>query len=160
MNVDIQKDPAARTLTVAASFDAPVERVWQLLADPRQLERWWGPPTYPATFVDHELTPGAISSYFMTSPEGVKHPGWWRIISVDAPHALEHEDGFSDDSGQPDPSMPTCVMRCTLTPQGASTELRIVTTYPTTEAMERMVGMGMVEGLTQALGQIPAILAA
>ena len=21
-------------------------------SDPRQLERWWGPPSYPATFVD------------------------------------------------------------------------------------------------------------
>ena len=96
----------------------------------------------------------------MTSPEGVKHPGWWRIMDVQAPHLLEHEDGFSDESGEPDLSMPTCVMRCTLTADGAGTVMTLVTTYPSTEAMERMVGMGMVEGLSQALGQIPAILAA
>ena len=46
---NVHKDPEALTMTITAEFDAPVERVWQLWADPRQLERWWGPPTYPAT---------------------------------------------------------------------------------------------------------------
>ena len=55
---NVHKDPDARTMTITAEFDAPVERVWQMWADPRQLERWWGPPTYPATFVDHDLSPG------------------------------------------------------------------------------------------------------
>ncbi|WP_255596428.1 hypothetical protein [Cellulomonas sp. C5510] len=37
---------------------APAERVWRLRADPRQLERWWGPPSRPAAFTEHELVPG------------------------------------------------------------------------------------------------------
>jgi uncharacterized protein YndB with AHSA1/START domain len=159
VDVDIQKDPAARTLTVAARFAAPVERVWQLFADPRQLERWWGPPAYPATVVDHDLTPGGRVSYFMTGPEGDKHAGWWRVITVEAPHLLEVEDGFADDSGQPNPDMPTCLMRTTLEADGTGTVLRTVTTFPSTEAMEQMVGMGMVEGITEAIQQIPAVLA-
>ena len=52
------RTPRALTMTITAEFDAPIERVWQLWADPRQLERWWGPPTYPATVVDHDLSPG------------------------------------------------------------------------------------------------------
>ena len=50
----VRKDPAALTMTLTAEFDASPERVWQLWADPRQLERWWGPPTYPATFTAHD----------------------------------------------------------------------------------------------------------
>ena len=46
-------------MTVTAEFAAPVERVWALYADPRRLERHWGPPGWPATFVQHELVPGA-----------------------------------------------------------------------------------------------------
>ena len=42
--VDITKDLDALTLTIVADFAAPVERVWQLYADPRQLEQVWGPP--------------------------------------------------------------------------------------------------------------------
>jgi hypothetical protein len=45
----VQKDPQNLTMTLTAEFDAPPMRVWQLWSDPRQLERWWGPPTYPAT---------------------------------------------------------------------------------------------------------------
>ena len=36
---DVRKDPQARTMAIVAEFDAPAERVWQVWADPRQLER-------------------------------------------------------------------------------------------------------------------------
>ena len=55
---DVQHDLGTLTLTMTAQFPAPPERVWQVYADPRQLEKVWGPPTYPATVVDHDLTPG------------------------------------------------------------------------------------------------------
>ena len=48
----------------------PIARVWALWADPRKLERWWGPPTFPATVLEHDLRPGGKVSYYMTSPEG------------------------------------------------------------------------------------------
>ena len=64
----VRKDPKRLTLTVEAEFDASVERIWQLWADPRKLERWWGPPTYPATFTKHDLTPGSRVEYHMTGP--------------------------------------------------------------------------------------------
>ena len=79
---DVVKDTENRRMTITAEFGAPVERVWQIWADPRQLERWWGPPTYPATVVDHDLSPGGAVNYFMTSPEGDKHAGWWRLSAA------------------------------------------------------------------------------
>ena len=113
----VHKDPEALTMTITAEFDAPVERVWQLWEDPRQLERWWGPPTYPATVVDHDLTPGGTVTYFMTGPEGDKSRGWWRVLAVDAPRRLEFEDGFADDAGNPNPDMPTMTIRVALDEQ-------------------------------------------
>ena len=56
---NVHKDPDALTMAITVELDATVERAWQLWADPRQLERWWGPPGYPATFVDHVLTVGS-----------------------------------------------------------------------------------------------------
>ena len=42
----VRKDLQALSLILEAEFDASAERIWQLWADPRQLERWWGrPPT-------------------------------------------------------------------------------------------------------------------
>lgn len=93
----VDRDPVALTLTIVSEFDAPAARVWQVWADPRQLERWWGPPTYPATVVDHHLTPGGRVTYYMTGPHGEKYHGWWRVIAVDPPHSLKIEDGFADE---------------------------------------------------------------
>jgi uncharacterized protein YndB with AHSA1/START domain len=43
--------------------------------------------------------------------------------------------------------------------EGGRTRLSIVSTFLSTEAMEQLLAFGMEEGLTQAVGQIDAILA-
>ena len=158
---NVDKDVETLTMTITSEFDAPATRVWELWANPRQLERWWGPPTFPATFVDHDLTPGGRASYYMTGPEGEQPHGWWRIVSVDAPRHLEFEDGFADAAGEPDPSMPTMIMRVRIDEQpGGTTRMAVVTSFPSREAMDQLVGMGMDEGMSQALGQIDDLLRA
>lgn len=100
--IEIEKDPSALTMTVSAELAAPPERCWQLLADPRQLGRWWGPPEYPATVTEHDLTPGGHVAYYMTGPEGDQPHGWWRVIAVDPPRSLDVEDGIRAAMGQID----------------------------------------------------------
>jgi uncharacterized protein YndB with AHSA1/START domain len=157
---DVDKNTETRTLTITSRFEAPIERVWRIWSDPRQLERWWGPPTYPATFVDHDLTPGGSVTYLMTGPEGDKHYGWWKVIAVDAPRSLEFEDGFADDSGTPNPDMPVVIIRVTLREESGGTSMEIRTSFSTDEAMAQMITMGMAEGMSEALGQVDALLAA
>ena len=156
----VRKDPDALTLTVDAEFDASADRVWQLWADPRQLERWWGPPTYPATFTKHDLTPGSRVEYHMTGPEGDQPRGWWEITEVDPPRRLSFRDGFANDDGTPNTDMPVNTVQVTIEEVGgARTRMSIQSLYASTSAMEQQLAMGMEEGLTQAVGQIDAILA-
>ena len=54
----ISKDPEALTMTVVAEFPVPVQRLWDAYADPRQLEKFWGPPEYPSTFRQARLRRG------------------------------------------------------------------------------------------------------
>ena len=157
---DVQKDPATLTMVVTAEFSAPIERVWQLWDDPRQLERWWGPPTYPATVVDHDLVPGGTVTYFMTGPEGDKAQGWWRVLAVESPHSLEFEDGFADDTGAPNPDLPVTTTRVVFSEEGGTTQMVMTSTFPTREAMEQLINMGMDEGLRAAMAQMDDILAA
>lgn len=157
---NVEKDAEALTLTLTAEFAAPVAQVWQQWADPRKLERWWGPPTYPATVVDHDLSPGGAVAYFMTGPDGAKFHGWWRILTVDAPNGLSFEDGFADDSGAPSETMPVSVIRVSITESAGATRMAIETTFPSTAAMEQLISMGMAEGMAEAVGQLDALLAA
>ena len=156
----VDKSVEHLTMSITTELDAPVARAWQLWSDPRQLERWWGPPTYPATFVDHDLTPGARCTYFMTGPEGDQPHGWWRILAVDAPHSLELEDGFADELGTPNDELPVTTMRLELAERaGGGTTMTIVTRFASVEDMERIIAMGMEEGITAAINQMEGILA-
>lgn len=157
--VDISKDTDALTLTVVTEYAVTPERMWQLWADKSQLERWWGPPTWPATFERLDLTVGGEASYYMTGPNGEKARAWWRFTAVEEPRLLEYVDGFSDDSGSPDPQMPTMHVRVDFEPVGDSTRMTVTTRFESVADMEQLAGMGIVEGMTEAIGQIDAILA-
>ncbi len=157
--VSTTKDTEALRLVIVSELAAAPERVWQVWADPRQLERWWGPPEWPATFVDHDLRPGGRTSYYMTGPDGTKAHGWWHVTAVDEPHSLAFDDGFADDAGEPTDDMPVTRGHVTLEAIPTGTRMTITSQFPTLEALEQLVAMGMLEGMTLALGQIDAILA-
>ena len=111
----VRKDADTLTMTLDAEFDASPERVWQLWADPRQLERWWGPPTYPATVTSHHLRPGGRVEYHMTGPDGDQPRGYWEIVQVDAPHRLIFSDGFANADGTPNSDIPLNKIQVTMT---------------------------------------------
>ncbi len=158
--VSTDKDPQALRFTIVTEFAAAPERVWQVWEDPRQLERWWGPPTWPATFVDHDFRVGGRSSYYMTGPDGEKAHGWWEFTGISAPRELQFDDGFADDTGSPADTMPTTHAHVLFEAIDAGTRMTITARFDTIEALEQLVGMGMLEGMTLALGQIEEILGA
>jgi uncharacterized protein YndB with AHSA1/START domain len=156
----VRKDTEALTMTVDAEFDASPDRVWQLWADPRQLERWWGPPTYPATVDSHDLRVGGTVAYHMTGPEGDQPRGYWQITEMEPPRRLAFDDGFANDDGTPNTDLPMTSALVTIDEIGAGrTRMTIETTFPSAEAFEQLAAMGMEEGIRQAVGQIDAILA-
>jgi uncharacterized protein YndB with AHSA1/START domain len=155
---DVSKDFDALTMTITAEFVAGAQRIWQLWSDPRQLERWWGPPSWPATFVEHELTPGTRSAYFMTGPDGEKHHGWWRIDEVAPPHRLRIEDGFADEDGHPNEQEPLQSAVVTIAESDGVTTMSIECSFSDAAGMERMLEMGMEQGMVEAVGQIDGLL--
>ena len=156
----IDKDFDSLTLTVVAHFDAPVERVWRLWADPRKLERWWGPPSHPATVEEHDLTPGGAVTYFMTGPDGEKSRGWWRVTSVDPPTSLQFVDGFADDDGTPMAGTSATTIRVQLTEHDRATRMEVRSVFESREHMEELERMGATEIFVQTVGQMDALLAA
>jgi len=157
--ISVDKDFDSLTLTLVAEFDAPIERVWQLWADPRQLERWWGPPSHPATVERHDLTPGGDVTYFMTGPEGEKHGGWWRVTSADPPKSLEFTDGFADQDGTPAADMPTTTVQVELSERDGGTRMVLRSVFDSRDHMEQVVNVGAPEVLRESVGQMDALLA-
>ena len=156
--ISTTKDVETLTLTLVAEFDTGPERVWEVWEDPRKLERWWGPPAFPATFTRHDFVVGGESRYFMTGPAGEQPRGWWRIHSLDRPHRLEFDNGLAGDDGEPVPGVEPMAGAVTFEAVEGGTRMTVVTRFVDAKQMQTMLGMGMQEGLTQAVGQIDALL--
>jgi uncharacterized protein YndB with AHSA1/START domain len=155
----VKSDPAALTLTVVGDYPVPVERLWDAWSDPRQLEKFWGPETWPATFTRHDMAEGGESHYYMTGPDGAKSSGWWHFLKVVPGRSFEIEDGFSREDGSRNTDMPSMTMVFTFEGTAKGSRFTSVTRFPSVEAMEELVKMGMMEGLKSAMGQMDGVLA-
>lgn len=155
----VTSDPKALTMTVVADYPVPLARLWEAYADPRQLERFWGPVEWPATFTRHDFAVGGESHYHMTGPDGTVSRGWWRYLAVEPMRRIEVEDGFADETGAPNPAMPSMRMTFDFEKTAKGSRFVSVTHFPSLEALEQLLKMGMMEGLQSAMGQIDAVLA-
>lgn len=150
----VTKDAAKLTLTVVGDYPVTQKRLWDAFADPRQLERFWGPPAFPATFTRHDFKVGGRAEYFLTLPEGNKWSGSWKFTAVHPISSFEAHDG--EDNAE-DQNMPASMkFAFETTPTGS--RLTVVTRFSSVEAMERTIP-GMEEGLRAAMPQLDALLA-
>jgi uncharacterized protein YndB with AHSA1/START domain len=155
-NVKVDRD--TKRFDVYAEYAASVERVWDLWADPRMIERWWGPPTWPATFEEFTLKEGERVHYFMTGPDGTEAHGWWEIVAVDPMINFQLRDGFANSDGSVNEQMPTITMIAHFESNGEITKMRMESQYASVEDFDKVMEMGMEEGMRAAMGQIDEIL--
>ena len=156
---DVTTDPEALTMTLTAEFAAPVERLWRAFTDPRQLERFWGPPGYPATFGEFDFTVGGTARYRMTSPQGEQYHGAWEFLAIDEPGRIEILDVFTDAEGNRLADMPTSRMVNTFEATDAGARLLTVSHLESVDALEQMLALGAAEGTRMAFDQLDLVLA-
>lgn len=154
----INTDPENLTMTVTAEFNAPVERLWAAFTDPRQLERFWGPPGWPATFTEFDFAAGGRAQYRMNGPRGDQPAGSWEFLQIDSPKGFEVIDSFVDGEGKPLEGMPA--MRMTFAFEATADGSRMVNTsyFDSADALDQVVQMGAVEGTRMAMDQLDSVL--
>ena len=155
----VTSDPEELTLTFVAEFSVPVHRLWDAYADPRQVERFWGPPDWPATFLRHDHFVGGRSHYFMTGPDGEQSHGLWNVLAVDEGRSFLVEDGFAGEDGLPNPAMPSMRLQFTFDALESGSRLVSTTYFNSVEERDQLLQMGAEEGARAAMAQIDAVLA-
>lgn len=149
----LTKDPATLSLKVVGDYAVSQQRLWDAFADPRQLERFWGPPAYPATFTSHDFRVGGRAEYFLALPDGGKWHGAWKFTAIEPIYSFAASDG--DDNAEDD-AMPAG-MTFAFETSSSGSRLTIVTMFSSLEAMEQTIP-GMEQGLRAAMPQLDALL--
>jgi uncharacterized protein YndB with AHSA1/START domain len=154
----VDKDFEALTMTVVADFPVPVRRLWDAYTDPRQIEQFWGPPGWPATFTRHDAAPGGLSQYVMVGPDGEASAGYWEWLVVDAPRSFEVRDGFALADGSPNTDMPSMRMVWTFEETDTGSRVTTTTVFDSLDELQQLMEMGMEEGINAAMTQIDAVV--
>lgn len=155
---DFTTDPENLTMTLIADVDASVDRLWRAFTEPRQLERFWGPPGWPATFTEFDFTVGGRARYHMTSPTGEASYGAWEFVNIDEPRGYEVLDTFVEADGTVFEGFPAMRMTYSFEATESGARMRNITHFASIEALEQAVEMGAVEGSKMAMAQLDAVL--
>jgi uncharacterized protein YndB with AHSA1/START domain len=156
---NVTKDVESLTMTVIAEFAATPRRLWDAYLDPRLLERFWGPPTYPAKFTRHDACVGGRSEDSMTGPDGDVSRGYWEWVAVDELKSFEVRDGFANPDGSANPQLPSMRMTFAFDAKPGGSRVTTTTYFKSVQELETLLGMGMEQGMTEAMGQMDAVLA-
>ena len=155
----VQKDPEKLTMTVTAEFDASPERIWQLWADPRQFERWWGAPGYPAKATALDLRTGGKVEYHLSGPDGDTPNNVWEVVEADPPRRLVLRDAIVDENDVPVDEGPSSFTVRFELDRNRSTRMSIESKFPSAEALKVALDMDMDKMLEWSVEQMEAILA-
>lgn len=155
---DIQTDPENLTMTLVADFAAPVARLWQAFTTPEQLNRFFGPPTWPATFTEFDLRPGGHARYHMTGPRGETAAGQWEFLEVTPNERFTVLDQFTDDDGNVQTELPQMRVTYEFSEHESGSRLTNTTLFESVEALEQVINMGAIEGTKLAFNQLDAVL--
>jgi uncharacterized protein YndB with AHSA1/START domain len=165
----VTKDAESLTMTVVAEFGASVRRLWDAYLDPRQLERFWGPPTYPAVFTRHDGCVGGRSEYVMTGTDGDVVHGYWEWVAVDELKGFEVRDASPVPDYTTNGQMPIAeaspggdgIGRMVFAFAATANGSRVTTTtyFDSLADLEHLVAMDMEQNMTAAINQMDAVLA-
>lgn len=149
-------------LTTRRTFDAPRDDVFAAFTDPDQLELWWGPEGYTTVTYELDLRRGGVWHYCLrAASEAVGADScvksWYQDVVI--PERLHYRDTFVDGEGEQIAESPEFLVRIVFREVGDQTEVDMVTDFASSDQLQTVVAMGMIEGFTESFVRLDAALA-
>jgi uncharacterized protein YndB with AHSA1/START domain len=68
-----QIDTSDREITIARTFNAPIELVWEVWTNPDHIKNWWGPNGFTNTIEKMEVRPEGKWEFVIHGPDGTDY---------------------------------------------------------------------------------------
>ncbi len=148
-----------KTILVKKVFAAPVNLVWSAWTEAELLDQWWAPRPWKAETQKMDFKVGGYWLYAMVGPEGERHYGRVDYKSITALQSFLASDGFCNEEGVIDKSMPQNNWENTFTAVDKNTLVTILLSFQSLDDLEKIMAMGFKEGFEAALSNLDELLA-
>ena len=108
-------------LDLARQFDAPAERMFEMLTNPTELTKWWGPHGFTTPELQLDLRVGGSYRFTMQPPDGEEFHLSGDFLEIRSPGRLS----FTFRWDEPDPDDRETVVRLSLGPRGGATRVSL-----------------------------------
>lgn len=158
LQFDFIADKEHSRLIVKREFAAKRQLVWDCHTRRELLDRWFAPKPLTTKTKHMDFKPGGFWHYAMVMPDG---QAFWSRIDyqeinpIDSYAAL---DGFSDETGVVNPDMPRSRWDVSFNDMDGHTVVTTVVQYKSPEDVQKVIDMGMKEGLTSTLERLDELL--
>ena len=142
-----------REIVITRIIDAPRERVFEAMTDPKQVVKWWGPYGFSTTIHEMDVRPGGTWRFMMHSPDGVDYPNKIVYTEIVPPERIAYLHGSDqeDDHGAFHASV-------TFVEQGNKNQLTLRIIFDSKEERDKKVAAGAIEGGNSTLDRLEAFL--
>ena len=158
LQFDFLVDKAKNTMTIRREYTAKRQLVWDCHTKRELLDQWFAPKPLTTKTKSMDFRAGGHWHYAMVAPDGQEYWGkldYQTIRPIDNYTAL---DGFSDASGAVNPDLPRSEWDVTFLDHGAHTLVENIVSYKSAEALQKVMDMGMKEGMTSTLDRLDELL--
>ncbi|MDX1405001.1 MAG: SRPBCC domain-containing protein [Woeseiaceae bacterium] len=156
----IRKDLDNAVLTIERRFDAPLDAVWRAYTESELLDQWWAPRPWKTETVTMNFRVGGHWHYAMNGPDGEQHFGRMDYLEIEDHERYVALDVFADESGDANPELPKQTFKTQFIDEGQSTRVIVVVDYDTVDDLQKVIEMGMEQGITMAHDQLEDLLRA
>jgi uncharacterized protein YndB with AHSA1/START domain len=151
-------DKDKRTITVQREFAANRQLVWDCHTKRELLDQWFAPKPLTTKTKHMDFREGGYWHYAMIMPDG---QAFWSRIEyrtirpIDGYTAL---DGFCDESGNVNPDLPRSNWDVSFTDLSERTLVQTVVLYASPDDLQKVIDMGMKDGLSSTLERLDELL--
>lgn len=152
-------------LVLERTFDAPRDLVFSMFKKPEHLKKWWGPRGWELPVCKIDFRPGGIWHYCMKCVD--KNQGqyfgmesWGKAVfkNINEPERFSYTDYFSDAEGNENKDMPSTNATNEFKAEGNKTRLISRAEYVSAEALQTVMNMGMLQGITETWDRLDELV--
>ena len=164
-DVRVTKDHSSKKLVIEYLANGSLEKVWGAYAEKDWFEKWWGPEGWETTVKEFSFVPGGRVHYGMKCIDenqaewfGQTSWGLMEIQEVTDSKSFTYKDYFSDEAGTLNKDMPTLTITNEFLEEDGKTKIVSTSFADSTEQIEELVKMGMIEGFSSQLNKLDTLV--